>query len=215
VRRPHPTFYALLWFGLMGGARAANLGDLDAAAPRPVVVRVLNLSALPLFTIERGAALAQEIYDRSQVATVWIACSAEPDPAADPRCETNGRRPWEVFVRVLPRAPGAGDWRAGQSALGSAAIPPGGDSFLANAFADRAQALSDVADVDLEVVMGHVLAHEAGHLLLDDAGHGRKGLMQAVWPVGDLRLSARRAMSFTAREETRLHRNAARRRAGR
>ncbi len=55
-------------------------------------------------------------------------------------------------------------------------------------------------------VLGHVLAHEIGHVLLGHNAHGRKGLMQPAW--SNLEQSAMRhtPMAFTSEEAESIRR---------
>jgi hypothetical protein len=51
-------------------------------------------------------------------------------------------------------------------------------------------------------LMGIVIAHELGHLLLPDGMHGQTGLMRAVLPLEDLRSPGFEPFAFT---ETQAH----------
>ncbi len=48
-------------------------------------------------------------------------------------------------------------------------------------FADRASQFADEGDVQVGVVVGAVIAHELGHLLLPVNAHTRDGIMRAAW----------------------------------
>ncbi len=50
------------------------------------------------------------------------------------------------------------------------------------------------------VVLGHVLAHEIGHVLLGHNGHAREGLMKATWSATEQTAMRHRSLSFTAEE---------------
>lgn len=54
------------------------------------------------------------------------------------------------------------------------------------------------------LVMGHVMAHEVGHLLLGVGGHGSEGLMMHPWGARELRQVARSGLGFTAAEAARM-----------
>lgn len=55
-------------------------------------------------------------------------------------------------------------------------------------------------------VLGHVLAHEIGHVLLGHTAHGRKGLMQPAWSNLEQSAMRRTPMAFTSEEAESIRR---------
>jgi hypothetical protein len=53
-------------------------------------------------------------------------------------------------------------------------------------------------------LLGCVIAHELGHLLLGTASHSASGLMSAVWQDPELRLAAHGKLLFTGDEGDRI-----------
>jgi hypothetical protein len=53
-------------------------------------------------------------------------------------------------------------------------------------------------------LLGYVVIHELGHLLLGKGSHSSVGLMRAKWEVGELRQAARGNLSFTKSEMERM-----------
>lgn len=66
----------------------------------------------------------------------------------------------------------------------------------------------------LGLLLGHVLAHEIGHLLLASNEHAADGLMQAHWRAAAIRDAATRRLAFGRREREKI-RKAVQRRTGR
>ena len=60
-------------------------------------------------------------------------------------------------------------------------------------------------------IVGRVMAHEIGHLLLGNAPHSETGIMRAVWTADDLRSSAWGAFFFTPAEQSQMRAEATRR----
>lgn len=54
--------------------------------------------------------------------------------------------------------------------------------WLATVFADRIHAVAARVTVDPGTLLGRVMAHEVGHLLLGTDYHGAAGVMRAEWP---------------------------------
>jgi hypothetical protein len=54
--------------------------------------------------------------------------------------------------------------------------------WLATAFSDRVADAATRVGVDAGTLLGLVIAHELGHLLLGSGYHGGTGVMRADWP---------------------------------
>jgi hypothetical protein len=53
------------------------------------------------------------------------------------------------------------------------------------------------------------MAHEIGHLLLGNGGHGPSGLMRATWTADEVTLLVRGLLRFSAEESGRLRQSMA------
>ena len=89
----------------------------------------------------------------------------------------------EVIVRLVPTPAadsglhGRGDDRLGDAHVDTAAA--GG--ALATVYVDRVAAMARTAGIDAGTLLGRVVAHEIGHLLLGTVSHRPTGLMRAQW----------------------------------
>ena len=77
------------------------------------------------------------------------------------------------------------------------AIECGGVAFL---FFDEAIEFSRVHQTAAALVMGTVVAHEIGHLLLGKRGHTSEGLMRASWSADDWQRASSGILLFSQRE---------------
>lgn len=97
------------------------------------------------------------------------------DPCAEPL------QPTEVVVRVI-------DAPAFNTALNpdtygvTYVVEERNRGWLATVFADRIDHAAARGGVPAGTLLGRVMAHEIGHLLLGSGYHGRAGLMRAEWP---------------------------------
>ena len=73
---------------------------------------------------------------------------------------------------------------------------------MANVYADRIRELADGRE--FEVILGRVIAHELGHLLLGKKAHSHAGIMHSRWRAHDLGLSRQAAMLFLPVEAKRI-----------
>ena len=76
---------------------------------------------------------------------------------------------------------------------------------IATVYLDRVNWLAAASGVDARVLLGRVLAHEIGHLLLGTNAHGRTGLMRAVWSRSALQRNQPGDWRVTPREAHAMH----------
>jgi hypothetical protein len=64
----------------------------------------------------------------------------------------------------------------------------------------RIERASESFALDTGVVLGHAIAHEAGHLLLPRGVHAPAGLMRAAWRMEDMRHAVQGRLGFSPEE---------------
>ena len=114
----------------------------------------------------------------------------------------------DFFVRILFSSPMKGPMQtAGKDAMGQAFFPPGNDGptagRFANVFYDRVQASVPPPGPCSKQVLGDVIAHELGHLLLGPR-HSRHGIMKAVWALKEMELITCCRLRFSAGQTTEI-----------
>jgi len=75
---------------------------------------------------------------------------------------------------------------------------------LATVYVDRVHAMAARAGVDAGILLGRVVAHELGHLLLGTNEHSARGLMRADWCDDELRRNQREDWIFSPEEAARI-----------
>jgi hypothetical protein len=141
---------------------------------------------------------AARVFQQAGVDVAWVNCSGSPEVPADVQCGqeiTTG----DLVVRILARA---------------RTLPPGvfGVSFVDNSagvyadvFFNPIQQLRDVnEEIPLAAILGDVMAHELGHLLLGSNAHSRDGIMQPHWNAEQLHRVALGQMRFTKEQAAKL-----------
>ena len=124
-----------------------------------------------------------------------------PDAAAD-ACDES-LRPSEVVVRVI-NAP-AFNATLHPDAYGvTYVVRETNRGWLATVFSDRIDQAAERVGVEPGTLLGLVMAHEVGHLLLGSGYHGEAGLMRADWP--DALLTRTAEWKFSMVEAARMHR---------
>jgi len=146
-----------------------------------LVVRVYDNAGVLADHRARAIKSAHEILTRAELAVEWHDCPAggvrlRRDCAAVPA-------PEELSVRLV-RSPRR---TAGDRALGNALIDSStGKGTLATVFVDRIEAMAARGPIDAWSVVGRVMAHEIGHLLLGTNSHSDTGVMREIWTLKDL-----------------------------
>jgi hypothetical protein len=117
---------------------------------------------------------------------------------------SNCQSAWKVndyVLGVMPKSK-ANVQEASQDALGYAIDCGMGPS--AGVFYDRVRTLASGDTAPLAALLGRVMAHEIGHLLLGANSHSRTGIMRAFWADRDLSLAAGPELLFTAEQSRRM-----------
>jgi hypothetical protein len=80
----------------------------------------------------------------------------------------------------------------------------GATPFLSTVFVDRVQSVARGAGIDARRVLGLAMAHEVGHVLLNNNMHAAHGLMRADWSRNELRRKDAAAWHFLETEAAHL-----------
>ena len=157
-------------------------------------------------TVERAEHLAGKILSTASVQSSWVAgpveelgslgmdftayapkdCCAEPVSAI-------------VRLQILPRAPV--DIPPGALGL---SLPCARSGVQVTIFADRVASVSETAGPTFGRVLGYVMAHEMGHVLLQSDAHAAAGLMKGTWSKSDWQRAAASIISFSPAEAQRI-----------
>ncbi len=175
----------------------------ESPAQTRITVFVLNLAEMPGGELERARQEGDRILSRSGITIEWVVCSlsgAEAD--RHPRCQ--GRAvPTDLFLRIFPGLPDRSV--VGPSNGYAYALVPtdGGHGFLADVYVRGAEAFARSERRLRAVFLGHMMAHEVGHLLLG-AGHSVAGIMQCPWDRQSRALAAQGSLLFPGKEAERM-----------
>jgi hypothetical protein len=109
--------------------------------------------------------------------------------------------PTHLAVRVVPQSR-----LSTNEVFGVAFLSPEGTGCYSDVFYDRAMELHANWDVGLGNILGSVIAHELGHLLLGSNSHAGTGIMRAHWQGEDLRRLSRGGLWFTNEQTDHMRR---------
>ena len=153
--------------------------------PITIVLLLVNEADVPSHVLSQAQDEASRIYQGHGIRLVWT----NPDTE---------RGDYRFTVKILPRTlTGKGvDGRAMGVAPGTRETR----GTLAYAFYDRIKEVTITIGADAGLILGHVIAHEIGHLLLPYNSHAKTGLMRGGWDTQQAMRAATGALTFTPKE---------------
>ena len=194
LRHRHLAVGFLVTLGLAGVGWTASA---DQTAPLGMILWVRDTAQVPDNVLTDAQTEVTRIFRQAGVEAVWRAPSSS---SAAP-----GER-W-LIIAILSREQTERLFPAltGDEVGTAASSSPTRRANVAYVFYDRVERLTGGDGFHLGPVLGAAMAHEIGHLLLDNA-HSQTGLMRAHWTKADLQLVQRSELFFTA-EQGELIRN--------
>jgi hypothetical protein len=169
-----------------------------------LTVRLYNTANVPALELISARDTAESILSDGGLDMIIRQCGRAISTDTPPDSCSETLRPTEVVVRVI-------DAPAFNAALNPDAfgltyvVKETNRGWLATVFADRIERAAARAGVATGTLLGRVMAHELGHLLLGNGYHGPAGLMRAEWPDATLPHSGA-DWRFSISEAARMHR---------
>ncbi|HMD08536.1 MAG TPA: hypothetical protein VKH63_13440 [Candidatus Acidoferrum sp.] len=174
------------------GLAFPGVHSASAQKPTPAIrVRVDNYTQALPGALARAEREAARIFDAAGLRTVWLDCpkghspTVMKDPCQDPL------EPTDIELRVVSES----SQNKFQDTIFGFAVHP----VLATIYYEYPVRLarSDNADFELPVILGCVIAHELGHLLLGSNSHSGSGIMQPRWERKQVRQAMTGTLTFT------------------
>jgi hypothetical protein len=177
------------------------------AEPPAIRVRVecYNYARVPNSVMTEGFEITERIFGQAGVQVLWT--EVRLDSTDDPKTAHDDDRTSKLCLRILPEAmSNRGEER--HEAIGSAFPTDDNTGFIANVFYQRLEGLGSSVAASRGTMLGNVIAHELGHLLLGRNSHSGGGIMSANWQRDGqiVRLRAG-SLFFTPQEAQRIKYN--------
>jgi hypothetical protein len=163
------------------------------AVAEPILVLVHNYAGVETTLLKRAERSAARVLQTGGVQVNWLDC---PEAAqAAQQCQD----PPYPSALVLHLLPATASRRAEPSGSLGFAVPPDAGQFgsFAGVFYDRVERLAS-RGFNEQVILGHAIAHEIGHLLLGPGGHTINGIMKAEWHRKELEQATNGTLGFDA-----------------
>jgi len=191
-----PNFALSISFflGLLSVVGVAFPVPVFANTPDPVLairVHVDNYSQASSTTLSRAEREAGSIFGEAGLRIVWLNCPVGSSPSVSGNPCQGPLEPTDIVLRIIP-GPAKNTFQ--DPVFGFAVVP-----LVASVFYDYAvrRAKIDAAEFEVPILLGCVVAHEIGHLLLGLNGHSDSGIMQGRWERKQIRQAMTGTLLFT------------------
>ncbi len=166
---------AIIWTAIVYAAAVSASGQ-------QLGVSICNVGGVRQSVVATAKAETESVFRSARVGIVWVDCDETDEPPT--------RRIQKVFVirlrtDITPRASGT----LSLEEMGRAFVSDDSRGYMADTYLPPIQGTAQRYEADAGVLLGFVIAHELGHLILG-AGHTPDGIMRARWEgreVGALR----------------------------
>jgi hypothetical protein len=163
---------------LWAASTAAEQPPISASEPT-AIVRVDNVAAIPADLLQLAESRAGEVFHKGGARVTWVDTTGARQPMVP------------MFTLVLVNVERSrGPYREAQDAFGFAAPA----AHRAWVFWDRIDAAKARVPA-IGILLGDVMAHELGHLMLSSSGHSLGGIMRA-----EVAMHMRATETFTKRQ---------------
>jgi hypothetical protein len=148
-----------------------------------VTVQIHDYVHLPGERLSRAMEIVTRMYDAIGVRIDWLGVLQRDTGRGRSTVDEKASRAPVAQITVIILTPAmAARGRIPDGVLGFAAVPvEGGMGRIAYVIYDRIQRLAGEGRVNEVPLLGFVLAHETGHLLLGRGARSRAGLMKCQW----------------------------------
>lgn len=178
----------------------------QTSAGIPIIrVWVYNYAAIPQHMMARAEGEVQKILGAAAIHLDWVECPTSAEEVkVHPVCQELMSNA-ELGLTILPTARGVADAYVDKDYGIAQAFNNGQFGHYAYVFYDRVQHTAELTGMPASQLLGSVIAHEFGHLLLRSSTHTGHGIMRMRWDRHDLKDLTWGQLKFTPEEAGMIH----------
>lgn len=177
---------------LMAGISLADSTERDSSQVTVLVINSARVAPAILRQAERESA---RIFLSAGIEILWVNCGPDSPEAGCP--EVGGVN--QFVLHIVPQATTFTD-----SVFGVAFLGENGRGRYGDVFFDGIAAMKEQPPGGDSQLLGAVMTHELGHLLLGAHSHSPVGIMMPVWNPDGLRRIRMGNLFFTSEESSRI-----------
>lgn len=181
---------------------AAQLSGAAPQADNQIRIRVYDYAGVNEDVLQKAEDVTTGIFQKAGVNFVWFTCARNGKFSDKASCP-DAMDTTDLILSIVSHSMSKG--LRGKDEVGGLAVDAP-DDFSGHAwvFFDRAKEAAAKHLLNLANVLGNLVAHELGHLLLGSSSHSKIGLMRARWSHEELIAANRGELSFSAAERERI-----------
>lgn len=150
------------------------------AAPH-LVLRIYDTSGTDQKEMNLARSTVHTVFNRAGIDVAWLDCT-HPSPGVNPGCD-HAVGTTETIIRIIA----GGSRQTGRTLGYSFGDGHRNSACLATVLADRVDDVARRAQAEMGTLLGYVIVHEVGHILLGSDLHSPIGLMRADWSDYEIR----------------------------
>jgi hypothetical protein len=155
---------------------------------QPMYIAICNIAGVPRAVVNDTRNEIVVLFSAAEVDVRWVECEAVPPPKAEIRDQL-------FVVRLRSDGPTSTSRSIALDTMGRAFTNERGVGYLADAYMPSIVACAELNGLDRAPLLGLVISHELGHLLLGP-GHVPSGLMYGSWKSRETEGIRRRWLRF-------------------
>ena len=192
---------------LIGLNRRPIWAQTPAGSDTLVFIHVYNYAHDSPSMLQAAGREATRIFDAADVASHWQLCRSRESASVpdDPGCESPTSDN-EFSLRIMQDTPRPQPQRLVPDILGYAVISPEHRGVVATVLIQRVIDMAGRSGENISALLGRVMAHEIGHLVLGSNDHARTGLMRAVWKLDGSAAMQEADWRFSKEDSARMRR---------
>lgn len=187
-----------LFLAAIAPPMAASGAEIPEELPE-ITVRLYNYAGAADNILSGAQQQATRILLESGVRLRWLPCTVdEQGVAEDPRCyQAQGPAAISLLVCPSQMTPKEG---LPPGIFGFSLMPEQGPAMSARVYFHRLEELANGPRLRKGPLLGSMMAHEIGHLLLGINSHSGQGIMSIPWDLRELHKADLGQLGFTAKE---------------
>ena len=187
------TFWLSLWLALAvapinADERAKTAQGVDLA----IKVSLFNDAQISDGKVTTAESVAARLFAHAGIRIDWLNCGRATETGEERASCSKAAFPEHLEVRLRQRSRNLNESTLGLSFLDGHGIGCHADVFYAGV-----APMQQEAGLSAEAILGLVIAHELGHLLLGTNSHAARGIMRANWKKQDLSLASKGMLGFS------------------
>lgn len=192
--------FLIVWAAPFSASSAARTPASRAPdQPQRLQVSVFNDARLDSATLAEAEARASAVFSEASIEVDWLVCGPADPADFSPSHSACSALAWPSHLSVRIRPQGVS---VSADTFGQAFVDAGGKGLYASVYFQNLSVSSHHPQLSNAEMLGYVLVHELGHLLLGTNSHSHTGVMQARWDSSALSAAARSSLFFTPTESS-------------